>query len=48
LNHGEKLLRQKTSTMNFKSLEENLNNTLLFPTFLNLGKTISAEVLNST
>ena len=48
LNHGEKLLRQKTSTMNLKSLEKNLNNTLLFPTFLNLGKTISAEVLNST
>jgi hypothetical protein len=48
LNHGEKLLRQKTSTRNLISLEKNLNNTLLFPTFLNLGKTISAEVLNST
>lgn len=45
---GENLLSLKTSLMNLRSLIKNLSNTLLFPTFLNLGKTTSAEVLNST
>ena len=45
---GENLLSLKTSLMNLRSLIKNLSNMLLFLTFLNLGKTISAEVLNST
>jgi len=48
LSLGHKLTSSKTYTTNLNILERFSNNMSLFPTFPNLGKTISEEELNST